>query len=80
MATGTPQRRATDHHVHVEYWTEIDQHRFEDRISLQIAELRKEVRDIAARLTMMLGALALLAFLLPLVAPFIRGLFNLPVQ
>lgn len=78
MPTGAPRRRATDHHVHTEYWTEADQYRFEDRISREIHGLREEVRGIAARLTMMLGALALLAFLLPLIAPFIRGLFNLP--
>lgn len=76
--TGAPRRRATDHHLHPEYWTEQDQYRFEDRIGKEIHGLREEVRQIASRLTMMLGALALMAFLLPLIAPFIRSLFNLP--
>ena len=75
---GAPRRRASDQHVHPEYWTESDQFRFEDRIGREIHALREEVRGIATRLTMMLGALALLAFLLPLIAPFIRSLFNLP--
>lgn len=63
-------------HLHPEYWTEVDQHRFEDRLSQELNALRGEVREAGARLTYLLGGLAVVVFLLPLVAPFIRGLFN----
>ena len=80
MATGdgTPRRRASDHHYHPEYWTEADHYRFEDRISKEIHDLRSEVREWAQRLTLILGGLSLMFFLLPLLAPFFRGWLGLP--
>lgn len=77
-----PRRRATDHHVHPEYWTEVEQHRFEDRVSRELRGIRQdlradiqgtqaEVRQLATRLLLMLGAIALLGFLIPIVAPIL---------
>lgn len=71
-----PRRRVEDH-LHPEYWTEADQHRFEDRISRELNGIRGEVREAGTRITYLMGGLAVIAFLLPLVAPFIRGLFNI---
>jgi hypothetical protein len=86
--TGAPRRRASDH-VHPEYWTEADQYRFEDRIAKEVQAVRREMREemtglreelgkLSYRITLMLGGLVLLAFLLPLIAPFIRDWLNLP--
>ena len=89
MNAGGPQRRVTDH-FHPEYWTENDQHRYEDKIATQISGLRGEVKDelggmreevraLGNRITLILGGLALLAFLLPIAAPFIRSLLDIGV-
>jgi hypothetical protein len=71
-----PQRRVTDH-IHPEYWTEADQHRFEDRITRELHAIRAEVKDAGIRLTYLFGGLAVIAFLLPIVAPFIRSMFSI---
>lgn len=76
--TGAPRRRAADQHFHPEYWTETDQHRFEDRMVKEMEGIREEVRLLSQRMTLLLGGLVLLAFLLPLIAPFIRDWLNLP--
>lgn len=68
-------RRAGDH-VHPEYWTEADQERYERRVAQEVHGLRGEVKQLADRVLMMLGAIGLLAFLLPLAAPFIRAAFG----
>jgi len=72
-----PQRRSTDH-VHPEYWTENQQHRYEDRVVKEMEQIREELGVLSTRLLMLLGGIVLLAFLLPLVAPFIRDWLNLP--
>jgi len=72
-----PQRRVTDH-VHDEYWKESDQHRYEDRVANQLEGLGQEVAKLANRITLLMGALTILAFLLPIVAPFIRDFLNFP--
>jgi hypothetical protein len=61
--------------VHPEYWTEADHNRFEDRVSLELHHVKQEVRSLSNRLTYMLGAVAILAFLLPMFAPFLGSLF-----
>lgn len=77
MSVGGPRRRASDH-VHTEYWTEIEQHRYEDKITDELKGLRREVKALSDRLLMVIGALALLAFTLPIIAPFIRAALGLP--
>ena len=72
-----PRRRATDH-VHDEYWEESQQHRYEDRIASELNGIKVEVGKLATRITMLMGAVAILAFLLPLIAPFIRDFLNFP--
>ena len=88
MATGGPRRRSSDYHGHDEYLLKDDHFRFEDRISRELARLRREggedldgirreVKALSDRLLMVMGAIALLAFLLPLAAPFIRGFLGM---
>ena len=72
-----PRRRASDH-VHPEYWEEGEQHRYEARISEELKGIRTELKAVGDRILMVMGAVALLAFILPIVAPFIRSLFNIP--
>ena len=87
MAGEAPRRRATDNHVHVDSWTRAEQHRFEDRMALELKDVseeiggvREEVRSLNNRITLMLGGLAILAFLLPIAAPFIRSLIGIPLD
>ena len=75
MMAGGPQRRASDH-VHLEYWEESQQHRYEDRMAAELQNIRSEVKKLADRILLLMGALGLLAFVLPIAAPFIRQLFS----
>jgi hypothetical protein len=72
-----PQRRITDHY-HPDYWTRSEQHRHEDRMSREVENLEQAVRMLANRVTLMLGALALIGFLIPIVVPFIRSFLVTP--
>lgn len=74
---GGPQRRVTDHH-HPDSWTRAEQHRYEDRIADELKELGAKMEGFSNRLTLILGGLAVLAFVLPLVAPFIRQALGFP--
>ena len=74
--TRTPQRRA-DVHVHPEYWQESEQHRFEDRIGSELSGIRQEVGKLRNQVTMIIGAIGILAFLLPIIAPFIRSVLQI---
>jgi hypothetical protein len=65
-------------HVHPEYWTEADHYHFENRISNELRELRLDVERLNSRLTYLLGGLGLLAFVIPIIAPWIRGLLGVP--
>jgi hypothetical protein len=78
-----PMRRADDHN-HPEYWTEDAHHRFESRTATEMERLRVEVEkvetkvgELTTRITLMLGALGLIAFLLPIISPFVRLWLNL---
>jgi hypothetical protein len=70
-----PRRRINDH-LHPEYWTELDQHRYEDRLANEVKGIKDEVGKLNQRITLIMGAVALMAFLLPVAAPFIRGLLG----
>ena len=72
-----PQRRITDH-WHPDYWTRPEQTRHEDRMSKEIESLEAAIRLLANRVTLMLGALALIGFLIPIVVPFIRSFLVTP--
>ena len=83
-----PQRRLTDH-VHPGYWTQEQQHRYEDKVSREVGELRKDFREEADgfrtelgrmnnRLLLLLGGLGVVAFVLPIAAPFIRAAIGFP--
>ena len=72
-----PTRPARDH-VHTEYWTEQDHYRFEDRVTAEIRELRKDVETLSSRLTWLLGGLALATFLITILAPFVRDFIGVP--
>ena len=71
-----PRRRADDH-VHPEYWLAEDHHRFDSGIKEELKEIRREMDAIATRLTLLLGGLGILAFLVPLISPFLRAFLNL---
>jgi hypothetical protein len=74
---GGPHRRVTDHY-HPEAWNKADQHRFEDRISEELRKVRHDLEKLTIRLTYLLGGLAFLAFLLPLLAPLMRTALGIP--
>ena len=72
----TPQRRISDH-FHPDMWSKVDQHRYEDQTDSELKAIREELVKLRGQITLMLGALGLVVFLLPILAPFIRGLLNI---
>lgn len=68
---------AEPRHYHPDLWSKSDQHRFEDRTEAQLEQIREELAKLRGQITMMLGAIGLVVFLLPIVAPFIRSLLNI---
>ena len=74
-----PQRRLEDH-LHAEYWRVEEQHRFEDRISVELRGIRDDLERLTARVLLIFGGVALLAFLIPLFIPVIRDFLNIPTQ
>jgi hypothetical protein len=68
-----PQRRITDHY-HPDLWATDQQHRFEDQLKDELQAMRAEIRSLSNRLLVVIGGLGLLAFALPIIAPFIRSL------
>lgn len=77
--TGGQRRRSSDDHNHPEYWAREDHFRFEQRMQTELEKIEKAVETLTSRITLMLGGLTLIAILLPVLAPFIRDLFNVPV-
>jgi hypothetical protein len=73
-----PRRRSADNHVHPEYWTAEAHHRFEDRVSREIHNLREDVEAIGTRLTLLIGGLAILAFAVPILVPIVQSALNIP--
>ncbi len=72
------QRRANDH-VHPDYRLSVDHHRFEDRVGKELENLREDIDAIGHRLTLILGGIAVLAFLAPLMSPLIRAWLNIDI-
>lgn len=64
-------------HIHAELWSKADQHRFEDQINADMKEVEKAVDRLTQRVTLLMGAIGLLAFILPIAAPFIRSFLGL---
>lgn len=57
----------------------MDHYRFEDRVTKELEKLEEAVDQLTTRITLMLGGLALVAFLVPLLAPFIRDWIGVEV-
>ena len=70
--------RGPSNHFHPELWTRDAQHRFEDRTATELKDLERAVDRLTQRVTLLMGAIGLLVFVIPIAAPFIRGLLNLP--
>lgn len=82
---GRPQRRFSDHHSHEEYWTRDEHYRFDDRVAAEMSgvknelhKLRSDLTTLTTRVTLLIGGLALLGFLINLLAPFLRTFFDIP--
>jgi len=65
-------------HVHTENWTRAEQHRYEDLTRAQMDKLEKAVDRLTTRVTMLMGGIGLLVFVVPIVSPWIRGLVGVP--
>ena len=65
-------------HYHPELWTTDQQHRYEDRIKEELQALERAVDRLTQRVTMLLGGIALLVFILPIVSPWIRAFVGVP--
>lgn len=77
MTQRPPSRRVSDH-VHPDYWTREDEHRFEDRIGSELREIRSDLEKLASRVLMIFGGIAVLAFLIPLLVPMLREWLDIP--
>lgn len=69
----TGQQRRPGDHGHPEYWAKDDHYRFEDRVNMELQKIEDAVDRLTFRITLMLGALTLIAVMLPVIAPFIRA-------
>lgn len=67
-----------DGHNHPEYWEKADQHRFEDRVSKELHEMRNDLEKLTGRVLLMFGGIAVLAFLIPLLIPLVRNWLSIP--
>jgi len=65
-------------HYHPELWAVDQQHRYEDRTKEDFEKLEKAVDRLTQRVTMLLGGIALLVFVLPIVSPWIRAFVGVP--
>lgn len=72
--------RPITEHYHPDMWTRGEQHRHEDFTNAEIDAIQKELRALGNRITMMVGAIGLLVFLLTFFAPFIRAFIGLDVS
>jgi hypothetical protein len=71
MTQQRPQRRITDH-IHQEYWRETEQHRYEEEAARRFQRIEAAIEKLTQRITYLMGAIGLLLFLLPIIAPYIR--------
>lgn len=74
-----PRRRLSDH-SHDEYWETSQQHRYEDRMAAELKGINDQLRSLTLRITLIMGAIGILAFVIPIVAPFIRSALGVPNQ
>jgi hypothetical protein len=56
----------------------VEQYRFEDRMSAELKVLNEQVRTLIVRMSIFMGAILLLSFLLPLMLPFLRSSLGVP--
>lgn len=71
-----PQRRITDH-IHQEYWRESEQHRYEEEVGHRINRVEQAIDKLTQRITLLMGAIGLLLFVLPILAPYIRDFIGI---
>ena len=65
-------------HYHPDLWSRDAQHRFEDRTNHELEKLEKAVDRLTQRVTMLLGGIGLLVFVIPIVSPWIRSFVGVP--
>jgi hypothetical protein len=70
--------RNGEDHVHPDYWKAEQHYRYEDRMHKEFENLERAVDSLKTRITLMIGGLMLVAFLLPVIAPFVRAFLNIP--
>ena len=68
MTSRATRRRASDDHVHTEYWTVSAHDRFDDRLSREIHEMRADLKALGTRLAWLLGGLGVVVFVANIVA------------
>lgn len=78
MTRETSRRNADGDHYHPEYWQREDQHRYDDRTRAEIQRLERAVDRLTQRVTLLLGGIGLLVFVIPIVSPWIRSFVGVP--
>lgn len=77
---GVDRRRYVgDDHHHLDMWSKEEHRLFEDKLDKRFAAFQAHIDRLNTRITLMLGALGLIAFLLPIVAPFLRAIIGIDV-
>ena len=67
-----------DDHVHTDYWSRDAQMRYEDRTREELQKLESAIDRLTQRVTMLLGGIGLLVFVIPIVSPWIRSFVGVP--
>ena len=54
------------------------QHRYEDRTKAELEKLEQAIDRLTQRVTMLLGGIGLLVFVIPIVSPWVRTFVGIP--
>jgi len=65
-------------HYHPDLWTVDQQHRYEDRTKAELEKLEQAIDRLTQRVTMLLGGIGLLVFVIPIVSPWVRTFVGIP--
>ena len=64
--------------MHPDYWHRDAQHRYEDRTREELQKLESAIDRLTQRVTLLLGGIGLLVFVIPIVSPWVRSFVGIP--
>lgn len=66
-------RRIGQDHDHPDYWRRDAQYRYEDRMANELRELNAAIDRLTTRITLIMGGVIVISFVLSLAVPFLRS-------